>query len=158
MLLHKKLWSAGINFNFVIDYESFNKDAGTLRGIHAQKIPHAQTKLIRVTAGSIIDFVVDLRKDSSTYMKWLSFEISDSNKKQILVPKGFGHAFVTLLQNTSVLYKFDDYYSPNCSGTIRWDDPELNIDWGGTDFIMSKKDRNAPFLKDCGIDFTMEDL
>ncbi len=153
----KDLKSMGINYNFVLDYHAYNKHKGTLRGIHFQNNPHPQTKLVRVLHGEILDFVVDLRKDSPTFKQWISHEISAKNMKQILIPNGFGHAFVTLQDETSVLYKFDDYYDGNLVRTIRWNDPELNIDWGGTNFIMSEGDRNAVGIKDSDVNFNMEE-
>ncbi len=153
----KDMKAVGINYDFCLDYQAYNKDKNTLRGIHFQAYPKTQTKLVRVLTGSIMDYVIDLRKGSPTYKKWVCCELSENNHKQIIIPVGFGHAFVTLEDDTRVLYKFDDYYDgPSCR-TIRWNDPDLNIDWGGTDFIMSEKDANAPYLNDCDIRFT-EDI
>lgn len=147
----------GIKYNFVLDYQAYNNKKGTLRGIHLQNNPHPQTKLVRVLHGAILDFVVDLRKDSPTFKQWISHELSADNQKQILVPNGFGHAFVTQQDDTSVLYKFDDYYNSSLVRTIRWDDPEIAIDWGGTNFIMSDADRNATLLSNSDVNFTMRE-
>lgn len=152
----KDLNAAGIEFDFVLDYQAYNEKKGTLRGIHFQNNPHPQTKLVRVLHGSILDVVVDLRKDSPTFKRWISHVISAENNKQILIPNGFGHAFVTLEDDTSVLYKFDDYYDGTLVRTIRWNDPEINIDWGDTDFIMSSGDANAVSLAESDLNFTME--
>ena len=150
----KDMKEAGIEYDFCLDYQAFNKEKNTLRGIHFQNFPKAQAKLVRVLSGSIMDYVVDLRCDSPTYKKWICCELSAENHKQIVIPVGFGHAFVTLADNTSVLYKFDDYYDgPSCR-TIRWDDADLGIDWHGDNFIMSDKDRNAAGLNDCDICFS----
>lgn len=149
------LKSFDINFDFVLDYQAYNKEKGTLRGIHFQNNPHPQTKLVRVLHGAILDFVVDLRKDSPTFRHWLSHELSAENMKQILIPNGFGHAFITLENDTSVLYKFDDYYDGKLVRTIRWNDPDINIDWGGSNFVMSDGDRNAVGLKESDVNFSM---
>ncbi len=151
----KDLRAVGINYDFVLDYQAFNQKKGTLRGIHFQNNPHPQTKLVRVLHGSILDVVVDLRRDSLTFRHWISHIISAQNNKQILIPNGFGHAFVTLEDDTSVLYKFDDYYDGSLVRTIRWNDPEINIDWGGTNFIMSAGDSSAVSLAESDVNFTM---
>lgn len=150
----KKVYEkAGITDCFVVDYEAYNAKKHTLRGIHAQVSPHMQTKLVRVLSGSILDVVVDLRENSPTYKKWISVELSERNHRQIVIPKGYGHAFLTLEDDTSVIYKFDDYYDGNLVRTVRWNDPELGIEWGVTEPIMSDSDRNAPMLKDSEVDF-----
>lgn len=148
---------AGINYNFVLDYEAFNKEQFTLRGIHFQNNPHAQTKLVRVLNGKIMDFVIDLRRNSPTFKQWVSQELSSENHKQILIPNGFGHAFITLEENTSVLYKFDDYYDGNLVRTIRWNDPEIAIPWCCNNPVMSDGDKNAVLLKDSDVNFSVEE-
>lgn len=153
----KDLNECGISHNFVLDYQAFNAKKNTLRGIHFQNNPHPQTKLVRVLHGSILDFVVDLRRDSPTFKKWISHKISFDNNQQILIPSGCGHAFYTLEDNTSVLYKFDDYYDGKLVRTIRWNDPDINIDWGSSDFIMSDGDRNAVCLCDSDVNFNMKE-
>lgn len=153
----KDLKAAGIEYDFVLDYQAFNAKKNTLRGIHFQNNPHPQTKLVRVLHGAIIDFVVDLRKDSPTFKRWLSHVISAENQKQILIPNGFGHAFITLEDDTSVLYKFDDYYDGKLVRTIRWNDPDINIDWGGNDFIMSVGDANAVCLAESDVNFNIKE-
>ncbi len=153
----KDMKTAGIEFDFVLDYQAFNAKKNTLRGIHFQNNPHPQTKLVRVLHGAILDVVVDLRKDSPTFKKWVSHVISAENQKQILIPNGFGHAFVTLEDDTSVLYKFDDYYDGKLVRTIRWNDPEINIDWGEGEFIMSSGDATAVSLSESDVNFTMEE-
>lgn len=151
----KDMKNAGIHMKFVLDYEAYNSKEGTLRGIHFQNNPHPQTKLVRVLSGAIKDFVVDLRKDSPFYKKWIMHELSADNHKQILIPSGCGHAFFTTEDNTRVLYKFDDYYNVALVRTIRWNDPEIAIEWGVGDFIMSEGDRRAPTLAESDVNFTM---
>ena len=153
----KDMKTAGIEFDFVLYYQAFNAKKNTLRGIHFQNNPHPQTKLVRVLHGAILDVVVDLRKDSPTFKKWVSHVISAENQKQILIPNGFGHAFVTLEDDTSVLYKFDDYYDGKLVRTIRWNDPEINIDWGEGEFIMSSGDATAVSLAESDVNFTVEE-
>ncbi|MCS7215717.1 MAG: dTDP-4-dehydrorhamnose 3,5-epimerase [Thermodesulfovibrio sp.] len=138
----------GLFFNFVQDNHSLSVYAGVLRGLHFQLEPKAQTKIVRCLKGVIYDVVVDLRKGSPTYKKWAGFILSEYNKRQILVPKGFAHGILTLTPNTEILYKVDEYYSPEHDRSIRWDDPEIGIDWPLKNPILSEKDRNAPFLKD----------
>lgn len=148
----------GIPMNFVQDNQSFSKHKGTLRGIHFQTNPKAQAKLVRCTQGAIIDTVIDLRKGSDTYKQSFSVELSEENKKQLLVPKGFGHAFITISDNVTVQYKVDEYYSKENDRSIRFDDPDLKINWGIENPILSDKDLNAPFLKESDVDFSIKVL
>lgn len=129
---------------------------GTLRGLHFQTNPNAQTKLVRCTKGKILDVAVDLRKGSSTYKKWVGVELSDKNKKQLLIPKGFAHGFITLTDNVEVQYKVDEYYAPECDRSIRFDDPEIGVEWEIEDPILSEKDLSAPLLKDSDVDFILK--
>jgi len=153
-----KFLKYGIDFDFVQDNHSYSAHKGTLRGIHFQINPKAQTKLVRCTKGSILDVVVDLRKGSDTYKQWFSIVLSEENKKQLLIPKGFGHAFLTLTDNVEVQYKVDEYYSKEHDRSIRFDDPEIGINWGIENPILSEKDLNAPFLKDSDVDFSIKVL
>ena len=153
-----KMTESGIDFDFVQDNHSYSARRGTLRGIHFQINPRAQTKLIRCTRGAIMDTVVDLRKGSDTYLKWFSIELSADNKKQLLIPKGFGHAFLTLTDDVEVQYKVDDFYSSIHDRSVRFDDPELGIEWGIDEPILSPKDRDAPYLKDSDVNFTIRVL
>jgi len=148
-----KFAEIGIDADFVQDNHSFSAQKGTLRGIHFQNNPHAQAKLIRCTKGAVLDVAVDLRKNSTTYKKWFGIELSADNKKMFFIPKGFGHGFLTLTDDVEFQYKVDDYYSPECDRSIRFDDPEISVDWGNSSFILSDKDKNAPFLKDSDVDF-----
>jgi dTDP-4-dehydrorhamnose reductase/dTDP-4-dehydrorhamnose 3,5-epimerase len=129
---------------------------GTLRGLHFQINSKSQAKLIRCTKGEILDVAVDLRKGSSTYKRWVAVELSESNKKQLIVPKGFAHGFLTLTDNAEVQYKVDEYYAPECDRSIRFDDPEIGVDWGIEDPILSEKDLKAPLLKDSDVDFSLK--
>lgn len=147
----------GIKYNFVLDYQAVNMKKNTLRGIHFQNNPHPQTKLVRVLNGKILDYVVDLRKNSPTFKKWVCHTLSSDNYKQILIPNGFGHAFMTLEDNTSVQYKFDDYYDGNLVRTINWNDPDIGIKWESCDMIMSQGDMNAVYLKDSDVNFSVEE-
>ncbi|HBW13305.1 MAG TPA: dTDP-4-dehydrorhamnose 3,5-epimerase [Proteiniclasticum sp.] len=138
----------GLNMNFVQDNHSMSAKKGTLRGLHYQEKPKAQTKLVRCTKGRIFDVAVDLRASSVTYGKWVGVELSSENKKQLLIPKGFAHGFVTLCENVEVQYKVDEYYAPEYDKTIRFDDPDISVNWGVETPILSEKDKNAPYLKD----------
>ena len=142
------LQKAGLSLHFVQDNHSFSEKEGTVRGLHYQLYPKAQSKLVRCTKGAIFDVAVDIRKDSPTYTKWVGIELSADNKKQLLVPKGFAHGFMTLMANTEVQYKVDEHYSKEYDHGIIWNDPTLDIDWPGhVTPILSKKDAEAPLLK-----------
>ena len=142
-----------IKYDFIQDNHSFSSEKGTLRGLHFQLNPKSQSKLVRCTRGSMLDIVVDLRFGSPTYKKWIAVELTEENKKQLLIPKGFAHGFVTLTENVEVQYKVDEYYSPENDRSIRYDDPEIGIDWEVTNPILSDKDLNAPLLKDSDVNF-----
>lgn len=148
-----KLEELGIKIDFVQDNQSYSAKKGTLRGLHFQKSPKAQTKLFRCTRGAVLDVAADLRKSSPTYKQWVSVELSAENKRQFLIPKGFAHGFVTLTDDVEVQYKVDEYYAPDCDRSIRYDDPEIGVDWGVDNPVLSAKDLNAPFLKDSDVDF-----
>ena len=107
-----------------------------------------QAKIIRCTKGAILDVAVDIRQGSPMYKKWIAVELSAENKKQLYIPRGFAHGFVTLTDDVEVQYKADNYYAPECDGNIRYDDPEIGVDWGDGAFILSEKDQKAPCLKD----------
>lgn len=139
---------AGLHYDFVQDNHSSSTVKGTLRGIHFQRGEKAQAKLVRCTQGAVLDVAVDLRPSSPTYQQWVAVELSAENKRQLLIPRGFGHGFVTLTDDVEFLYKADNFYAPEADGGIRWNDPDLAIDWGVKSPILSKKDRESPFLKD----------
>ena len=139
---------AGLHYDFVQDNHSSSTVKGTLRGIHFQRGDKAQAKLVRCSKGAVLDVAVDLRPASPTYKQWVSVELSAENKRQMMIPRGFGHGFVTLTDDVEFLYKADNYYAPEADGGIRWNDPELAVDWGVTNPILSAKDQNNPWLKD----------
>ncbi len=149
----KKLAELGIEVDFVQDNHSMSAARGILRGLHFQLAPKAQAKLIRCTKGAVLDVAVDLRKNSPTYKKWVSVELSAENKKQFFIPKGFAHGFLTLEPDTEFQYKVDEYYSAEHDRGIRFDDSEIGVDWGVSEPILSDKDRNAPLLKDSDVNF-----
>lgn len=139
---------AGLFYDFVQDNHSLSAEKGTLRGIHFQRGDKAQAKLIRCVRGAVLDLAVDLRSKSLTYQKWVAVELSAENKRQLLIPRGFGHAFLTLTDDVEFLYKADNYYAPQADESVRWNDPDIGIDWGISDPILSDKDANAPWLRD----------
>lgn len=141
----ERFMAAGISLTFVQDNHSFSAAKGVLRGLHYQLPPRAQDKLVRVVRGAILDVAVDIRRSSSTFGKWVSLVVSADEWNQILVPKGFAHGFVTLEENTEVVYKVTDYYSPEHDRSIRFDDPDIGIKWpfSSSDVQLSDKDRNA---------------
>ena len=143
-----KLAEAGIMNEFVQDNQSFSAQKGTLRGLHYQLNPKCQAKIVRCTKGAILDVAVDIRQGSPMYKKWVAVELTAENRKQLFIPRGFAHGFVTLTDDVEVQYKADNYYAPECDGNIRYDDPEIGVDWGKGEFILSEKDKNAPLLKD----------
>jgi dTDP-4-dehydrorhamnose 3,5-epimerase len=145
----------GLNLNFVQDNHSFSAAKGTLRGLHYQLNPKAQTKLVHCTKGSIYDVAVDIRKGSPTFGKWVGIELSEENKKQLLIPKGFAHAFMALTDEVEVQYKVDEFYAPECDRGIIWNDPSIGIEWP-VDIkpILSAKDEKAPPLKDAENNFS----
>lgn len=149
----EKFKELGIDIDFIQDNHSLSAQEGTLRGLHFQLNPRAQTKLVRCTKGKILDVAVDIREGSPTYKKWVAVELTEENKKQLLVPKGFAHGFIALTDNVEVQYKVDEYYSPENDRSIRFDDPEINVDWGVESPILSEKDLNAPMLSESDANF-----
>lgn len=139
----------GINLNFIQDNQSLSVDKNVIRGLHFQSPPYAQDKLLRCLTGSIMDVAVDIRKDSPTYGKHITKLISAENFEQILVPIGFAHGFVTLEENTTVLYKVSNYYSASNDHGIYWNDSDLEIDWGinENNAILSEKDKTQQSFK-----------
>lgn len=140
----------GLDCTFVQDNYSFSADAGVLRGLHFQKPPHAQGKLIRVLSGSIFDVAVDLRVGSPWYGEHVVAELSANNWQQLWIPIGFAHGYVTRERNTAVLYKVTDFYYPDLEGGLRWDDSALNIDWNvdTKKLTISEKDKSLPTSPD----------
>ncbi|MFC5447333.1 dTDP-4-dehydrorhamnose 3,5-epimerase [Paenibacillus aestuarii] len=146
----------GIHHEFVQDNHSLSVEAGTLRGLHYQLAPKAQTKLVRVLAGAVYDVVVDVRQGSPRFGQWVGVILSAENKRQILVPQGFAHGICTLVANTELMYKVDQYYSPEHDRGILWNDPELAIDWPVSAPVLSDKDRQQPPLRQAELNFVYE--
>ncbi|MCP8617506.1 dTDP-4-dehydrorhamnose 3,5-epimerase [Salirhabdus salicampi] len=149
----KVMTELGLNYNFIQDNHSLSAEAGVLRGLHYQLEPKAQTKLVRVGTGAIFDVVVDIRRESNTFGEWVGVILSEHNKRQLLVPKGFAHGFCTLTTDTNVLYKVDEYYSPDHDRGIAWNDPEIGIEWPTSNPILSAKDEKHPLLSEAEINF-----
>lgn len=143
-----RLLGHGIDTNFCQDNHSLSRPAGTLRGLHFQVPPHAQSKLIRCVAGAIWDAAVDVRAGSPTFGEWVATTLSADNGVQLFIPAGFAHGFITLEPDSEVIYKVDDYYAADCDGGIAWDDPDLALPWPVSDDgpILSDKDRDLPRL------------
>lgn len=154
-----RMHDAGLNFEFVQDNHSLSEQVGTVRGLHFQAPPFAQSKLVRCGRGSLFDVAVDIRKGSPTYGQWTGVELSFENGKQLLVPRGFLHGFATLEPNTEVIYKCDNPYAPECDGAVRFDDADIGVDWkiDTSKAIVSEKDAVAPLLKDFDSPFIYEE-
>jgi len=146
---------AGLDLTWVQDNHSFSTSRGTLRGLHYQAPPMAQDKLVRCSRGAVLDVAVDIREGSVTYGRWVGVELSAENGRQLLVPKGFLHGFVTLTDAAEVQYKCSNPYSANHDRSVRWNDPAIGVDWGVTAPILSDKDAAAPFLAEVGSPFHM---
>ena len=146
----------GINKCFVQDNHSYTAKKGTLRGLHFQNNPMAQCKIVRCIAGAVMDVAVDFRKGSPNYLKWVAVELSADNKRQLLIPRGFAHGFLTLTDNVEFVYKVDNLYSMECDRSIRFDDSTIGVDWGINNPILSEKDLNAPLLADSDCNFVYE--
>ncbi|OWJ76101.1 MULTISPECIES: dTDP-4-dehydrorhamnose 3,5-epimerase [Haematobacter] len=146
----KALSDLGISTPFVQDNQSLSRQVGTVRGLHFQRPPHAQAKLVRVLQGRILDVAVDVRKGSPHYGKWVGVELSAEDGRQLLIPAGFLHGFVTREPDTLVFYKCSDYYAPECDGGVRFNDSDIGIDWGISqdDAVLSAKDAAAPAFAD----------
>lgn len=149
----KKFEELGIDTVFVQDNRSFSVEKGTLRGLHCQTNPMAQTKLITCLRGEILDVAVDIRKDSPTYLQWQSVVLSGENKKMFYIPEGCLHGFLTLTDDVEVTYKVNRFYSAENDRSVRFDDPDLGVEWGVENPILSAKDAKAPLLKDSDINF-----
>ena len=144
----------GLHYDFVQDNQSYSSQKGILRGIHFQNAPYAQAKLVRVARGAVLDVAVDLRRGSPTYKQWVAVELSAENKRMVMIPRGFGHGFKTLTEDVEFCYKADNLYSKECDRGIRFDDPEIGVDWGEvTRELLSEKDTHSPLLRDSDCNF-----
>jgi len=156
----QKYKQIGINSEFVQDNMSFSAQKGTLRGLHFQNNPKAQAKLVSCSQGAVIDVAVDIRKGSPTYKQWVAVELSAQNKKQLYIPRGFAHGFLTITDNVEFRYKVDNLYSKDFDRGIRYDDPTINIDWNsllnGIEPILSEKDKDGPLLDESDCNFIYE--
>lgn len=150
----------GLDYAFVQDNHSLSAATGTLRGLHCQVNPHAQAKLVRCGRGSLYDVAVDIRRGSPTYGAWFGIELSFENGRQLMIPAGFLHGFVTRTPDTEIVYKCTDFYAPEADRSVRFDDPAIGIDWdlGDTPPILSAKDAAAPRLSDLDHNFVYEEL
>ena len=135
----------GISCEFLQDNHSLSAK-GVVRGLHFQKPPESQAKLVRVVKGAVYDVAVDIREDSETYLKWVGAELSDTNHSMLYIPEGFAHGFAALSDEVHLMYKCSNEYSPECEAGIRWDDPQIGIKWPVENAIVSEKDRVLPFL------------
>jgi dTDP-4-dehydrorhamnose 3,5-epimerase len=156
----RTMLDAGLGLEFVQDNHSFSRDTGTIRGLHYQSPPHAQAKLVRVGVGRILDVAVDIRIGSPTYGRWFSTELSAENGQQLLIPAGFLHGFATLTPDVEVYYKCSDFYAPECDGAVRFDDPDLAIDWqlpAGIKPQLSAKDAAAGSFGEFNSPFSFTD-
>ncbi len=151
-----RMAEAGIAVDWVQDNHSFSAAKGTLRGLHYQAPPRAQDKLVRCSRGAIRDVAVDFRDGSPSFGKWIAVDLTAESGRQIFVPKGFLHGFVTLSEDTEVQYKCSDIYAPDCDGAVRWDDPQIGVDWGVFSPVLSDKDAAAPLLADAPRPFRWE--
>ena len=147
-----KYEAMGITTEFVQDNRSFSAQKGTLRGLHWQNPPFAQAKLVSCSRGAVMDVAVDIRKGSPTFGQWVSVELSDKNHRQIFIPRGFAHGFLTLTEDVEFCYKCDNVYNKAAEGGMRYDAPEVNVDWGsllmGIEPVLSEKDLTGPALVD----------
>ncbi|WP_282092556.1 dTDP-4-dehydrorhamnose 3,5-epimerase [Epibacterium ulvae] len=151
----QRMLDHGIDLEFVQDNHSMSSDVGTVRGLHFQAPPHAQDKLVRCGQGALFDVAVDIRKGSPTYGHWVGVELSAENGKQLLVPKGFLHGFMTRAPQTEIIYKCTDYYAPDCDGAVAWNSCGIDWDFEGA-AILSDKDTAAPALADFDSPFVWE--
>ena len=145
----RTLAEGGVDHDFVQDNQAFNAKAGTVRGLHFQQSPHPQAKLVRVLRGEIFDVAVDVRAGSATYGQWVGARLTAAGGEQLLVPRGFAHGYVTLVDDCELFYKVDGLYAPQTEGSLIWNDPDVGIEWPWHgEVILSDKDKVAPRLKD----------
>ena len=137
----------GLNPNLVQCNISYNKVRGTLRGMHYQKVPHGEAKLVRCTQGSVYDVIIDLRNDSKTFTQWFGVELTFENRKALYVPEGFAHGFITLRDDTEVLYQMSEFFHAECAAGVRWNDPVFAITWPIDVKVISERDQNYQDFK-----------
>lgn len=137
----------GLNPELVQCNISYNNMHGTLRGMHYQKAPHAEAKLVRCTCGAVFDVIIDLRNDSETFTQWYGVELSSENRRALYVPEGFAHGFITLKDDTEVLYQMSEFFHPECAAGVRWNDPRFSIVWPIDVKVSSDRDRSYPDFK-----------
>ncbi len=155
----RKMVEHGIDIDFVQDNHSVSAAVNTVRGLHFQSPPHAQAKLVRCGRGALFDVAVDVRKGSATFGQWVGYELTAENGLQLLIPEGFLHGFATRAPDTEIIYKCSDYYAPECDGAIRFDDPDIGIDWGlSGPAVLSEKDEKATGMTDFDSPFTVEGI
>lgn len=142
----KEFEEHGLNVNVVQSNVSYNKQKGTLRGLHMQMAPYAETKLVRCTRGAVYDVIVDLRADSETFKQWIAVELSADNYRMLYVPEGFAHGFLTLQDDTDVTYQVTQYYTPQAEHGYRWNDPTFDIKWPMEPLVISIKDQSHPLF------------
>ena len=153
----KSFAELGIMSDFVQDNHSLSVSVGTVRGLHFQAPPHAQAKLVRCGRGAICDVAVDIRRGSPTDGRWAGYTLSAESGLQLYIPVGYAHGFVTLMPNSEIVYKCSDYYAPETEGSLRWNDPDIGIEWPVTSIpVLSGKDADAPFFADFNSPFTFE--
>ena len=146
----------GVNQAFVQDNQSYTAVKGTLRGLHFQNDPMSQSKLVRVNRGAVLDVAVDLRKGSPCYLQWVGVELSEENRRMLFIPKGFAHGFLTLTNDVEFLYKVDNIYSKDLDRSIRFDDPQIGVEWPILNPLLSQKDLSAPLLAQSDCNFIFE--
>lgn len=149
----KNFEELGLDYDFVQDNQSYSAVKGTLRGLHFQTDPMSQAKLVRCSRGILLDVAVDIRKDSPTYKEWIAVELSADNKKQLMIPRGFAHGFLTLTDDVEIQYKADNLYSFEHDGGFLWNDPEIGVEWGIENPIVSEKDEKQPVLMESKANF-----
>ena len=148
----------GAKNEFVQDNQSFSAKKGTLRGLHFQNAPYAQTKIVRCTLGEILDVAVDIRKGSPTYKKWVAVVLSAENKKQLFIPRGFAHGFVALTDNVEIIYKCDNLYNKGSDRSIKYNDDSIGVKWNITNPLLSEKDKSAPLLSESDCNFVYGEI
>ncbi|HHH43557.1 MAG TPA: dTDP-4-dehydrorhamnose 3,5-epimerase [Gammaproteobacteria bacterium] len=145
----REFQAQGLKTDLVQCNVAYNHKKGTLRGMHYQRPPHAEVKLVRCTRGAIYDVIVDLRPESSSYLDWTGVELTEENHRMLYVPEGFAHGYVTLQDDSELFYQVSEFYTPGAEGGVRWDDPAVKIEWPEVgELIISAKDRAWPLLQE----------